>query len=336
MVFTRDDLEFHDTPTQLDQPEHIAIRRLIQPLLSASAVAALEPGIADLARDLVEPLKDRDGCEFNSAFALPLTGGTIARAMGVPPELEADMVELALTVAHPERERDSHHLAGGGSRDQIAVIWNDLIAERRLRPQQDWISHVANSRLNDQLLPDQLVRQILDTLFRAGFDTTAGTLAYAFHYLAMHPKERHRVALSKQLMPAAVEEMLRCFGADVLISRTASRNIEFHGVELVAGDRLVLLLAAANRDSAAFTDAASVDLGREPNRNLAFGVGPHRCVGLHLALAELRIALREWHSAIPDYAAVSSQAMHHEISETARPDRLDLVFGRRTAPGTAP
>jgi cytochrome P450 len=333
MVFSRADLGFHDVPTQLDPPDHVLIRRLIQPLLSSAAVARLVPGIEQLVRELLGKLRGRPGCEFNSAFGLPLTGGTIARAMGIPSELEADMVELALDVAHPERSGDSEHERHRGSTDRIAAMWIDLISERRNRPREDWISYLATSRLDGEPLDDALIRRLLDTLFRAGFDTTAGTLAYAFHYLASHPDERLQLSRSRDLIPAAVEEMLRCFGADVLISRTATDSVNFHGIQMSAGDSIILLLAAANRDSAAFAEPDDVKVAREPNQHLGFGIGPHRCVGLHLALAELRVALDEWHVVIPDYALATDQTLRHEVSETARLSSLNLVFGPQPLPG---
>jgi cytochrome P450 len=327
MVFSRADLGFHDVPTQLDAPEHVVIRRLIQPLLSSTAVTSLVPAIEKLARELMLKVRDRPGCEFNSAFGLPLTGGTITRAMGVPSELEADMVELALDVAHPERNGDPEHERRRGSTERIATTWTDLISERRIRPREDWISYLVTSRLNGVPLDDQLIIRLLDTLFRAGFDTTAGTLTYAFHYLASHPEERRSLSTSRDLIPAAVEEMLRCFGADVLISRIASGSIDFHGAQISAGDRIILWMAAANRDTGQFVEPDDVTFTREPNRHLGFGLGPHRCVGLHFALAELRVALDEWHAVIPDYALAGEQSLRHEVSETARLTSLHLVFG---------
>jgi cytochrome P450 len=137
-------------------------------------------------------------------------------------------------------------------------------------------------------------------MFMAGLDTVSIQLSYAFWYLASHPEARSRLAADPALAAPAVEEFLRVF-AFVAPSRKVTQETEFHGCPLKKGDMVLLPLSAACRDAGAFVDPMSVQLERDHNNHIAFGLGPHRCLGSHLARRELRVALEEWHRRIPDY-----------------------------------
>jgi cytochrome P450 len=144
-------------------------------------------------------------------------------------------------------------------------------------------------------------------LFMAGLDTVANELAFAVHHLATHPEDRARCIDEPALWPVLVEEVLRVYPV-VQTARRATRDEDFAGVRVRAGDMALFPLAAAGRDPAEFADALRVDLDRPTGggeaRHLTFGSGPHHCLGAHLARQELVIALEEWHRRIPDYTLV--------------------------------
>jgi cytochrome P450 len=137
-------------------------------------------------------------------------------------------------------------------------------------------------------------------MFMAGLDTVAMQLSYSMYHLAQHPDDRRRLVESPSLWDSAVEEFLRYY-AFVSPSRKVMKDTEIAGCPVKAGQMVWLPLASANRDPEEFPEADTVLIDRTPNRHLAFGAGPHRCLGSHLARQELLIGLTEWHKRIPDY-----------------------------------
>jgi cytochrome P450 len=145
-------------------------------------------------------------------------------------------------------------------------------------------------------------------MFMAGLDTVSIQLSYAFWHLACHPADRGRLVKEPALIPSAVEEFLRLF-AFVAPARKVMRDVDFHGCPLKAGDMVLVPLSAATRDPSHFADATAFVPERENNNHIAFGAGPHRCLGSHLARRELRVALEEWHQRIPDYRLTEGVAV---------------------------
>ncbi len=137
-------------------------------------------------------------------------------------------------------------------------------------------------------------------MFMAGLDTVAAQLAYSFWHLATHDDDRRRIVADPTLIPGAIEEFLRYYSF-VTPGRKVMHDTEIAGCPIEAGKMIFMPLASANRDSREFVDADKVIIDRQDNRHIAFGAGPHRCLGSHLARQELRIALEMWHERIPDY-----------------------------------
>jgi cytochrome P450 len=135
----------------------------------------------------------------------------------------------------------------------------------------------------------------------AGLDTVTDSLDCFFVYLARHPEHRHQLVEQPDILPHAIEELLRWETPVPGVARVAMQDIEVGGCPISKGERVSPLLGAANTDPAEFPDPELVDFARSPNRHRAFGGGPHRCLGSHLARMELRVALREFHRRIPDY-----------------------------------
>jgi len=137
-------------------------------------------------------------------------------------------------------------------------------------------------------------------LVQAGLDSVAGMLGYFFHYLATHPGDRRRIVEQPETIPAAMEELLRAFSF-IVTGRKATKDTEIAGCPVAAGSMVQIVLKMSGRDDTFYDGAGNVDLGRGTSNHLAFGAGPHRCLGSHLARRELRVALEEWHRVIPDY-----------------------------------
>ncbi len=139
-------------------------------------------------------------------------------------------------------------------------------------------------------------------MIAAGLDTTRSVLGFAFHHLATHPEDRRQLVEEPELWPRAVEEMIRLYSLVFQDGREVTRDLDFHGVKMKKGDLIWIGLAAANRDPRKFENPDEFDMFRaDLNHHVGFGAGIHRCLGMHLARAELVIALEEWHARIPDY-----------------------------------
>jgi cytochrome P450 len=134
----------------------------------------------------------------------------------------------------------------------------------------------------------------------AGLDTVTSALSTAFATLAGQPELRRQIANDPAVIPAAVEELLRADGPVVTVPRVATRDVELAGQLIPAGAYVAVAIGAANHDTAEYADPDTVDFGRDTH-NLAFGGGPHGCLGAHLARMEMRVAIEEWHRRIPDY-----------------------------------
>jgi cytochrome P450 len=149
------------------------------------------------------------------------------------------------------------------------------------------------------LRADELLR-IASLLFIAGLDTVVAALSFSFWHLAQEPDDRRRITDGSVDTQVVVEELLRRHSF-VNLPRIVAQDFEFAGVQLKRGDSCVVSLPLASRDPDAYGNAASVDFERDDVRHYAFGLGPHRCIGSHLARLEMRIAFEEWHARIPDY-----------------------------------
>jgi cytochrome P450 len=153
----------------------------------------------------------------------------------------------------------------------------------------------------------------------------AGELSYAFLHLANNPGQRAMVTQHPEAIPAFLEEVLRMY-AIVTTTRIVTTDTVFAGCPMKQGDRVVLATAAANLDPEDFDDPTTFDPAREPNRHIAFGAGPHRCLGSHLARLELRVAIEEWHKRIPDYAVAPGTVLTHRVGGVGGLLGLPLVW----------
>jgi cytochrome P450 len=157
------------------------------------------------------------------------------------------------------------------------------------------------SEIDGRPLSDREILDICVVLLLAGLHTTERQLGYMFKYLAEHPSERHRIVEEPDIIPMAVEEFLRVHPIVLGTGRKVTRDIEFHGCPMKEGDMVMLPLPVVCRSPELVDNPTVVDFDRAVNRHISFGVGPHRCLGNHLARRELAVALSIWHASIPDY-----------------------------------
>jgi cytochrome P450 len=210
---------------------------------------------------------------------------------------------------------------------EMRDYFKETLDRRRTEPQDinvDILTYFLSATVDDKPIPEDDILNMAVVLVLAGLDTTKSQLGYNFHYLATHPEDREQLVKDPSLLPAAIEELLR-YHAFVPPARKLKHDIEYEGCPMQAGQMVLMPLWAATRDPRAFEDAGEVRLDREPNRHIAFGAGPHRCAGAHLARRELLVAMEEWHKRIPEYHLDATQPIT-EHGWQCGPDNLPLVW----------
>lgn len=283
-------------PIFLDPPEHTEYRRLLNPLFSAKVVGLMEEAIRGRMRGLVDGLVARGGCDFVADVGIQFPTRVFTSWMGLP-EAETDrFVALVGALIHGDDDPSAREAAFGAA----FVALDQLITDRTENPGDDLMSAIIGLDVDGRALSRDELFRIAFLLFLAGLDTVAAALAFAFWHLARTAGDRAAVASDAVSSDAATEEMLRAFSF-VNLPRVAAEDLTFAGVAVRAGDQVVLSLPLASRDPATVDDAGDVHLDRPASRQVAFGLGPHRCLGSHLARIEMRVALEEWHSRIPEY-----------------------------------
>jgi len=291
-------------PTQIDAPDHIKYRRIVNPWFSPRAMEAAEPAMRALCRQLVEDVAPTGTCDFVTEFALRFPTEAFLNVAGIDPA-DADLFVPWVEDFFSGFSGDPAGLeAMAKALEGIREYWVAALEERRRDPEPregDLASHLMHSTFDDRPLTDAELLDMLTVLVLAGLDTTRATLGYIFWHLATHPEHRRRLVAEPELIPAAVEEALRYYPIVFGDGRKVTRDAEFHGVQLAKGDMVYALVAGANRDPRAYERADEFVLDRGRNNHMGFANGPHRCLGAHLARRELQIAVQEWLRVIPDF-----------------------------------
>ena len=295
-------------PLQIDPPDHVKFRRLLDPLFAPREMEKLESDVRALVVELIDGFVGEGTCEFNAAVAVPLPCTVFLRLMGLP---LADL-DLFLRFKDGIIRPDAATPAEGRAMareigTEIYAYFETVIAERRREPQDDLLSGFLSAEIDGEVLTTEDIMDIAYLFLLAGLDTVTASLGCAVAYLAAHPDRQQALRDDPSLIPAAIEELLRWETPVPGVVRVATQDVEVAGSTIPAGSTVTCLLASANTDGAEFADPESVDFSRAANRHLAFGGGVHRCLGSHLARLEMRVALEELHARVPQYAVEAGE-----------------------------
>jgi cytochrome P450 len=308
-------------PLELDPPEHTAYRRVLAPMFAPKAVTARTAAIDRTCEQLLDGLVDKGGCDFMVEFAQPFPTTIFTNMLGLPPGESERFVGWNNVLLHSYDDPDARRQAGV----DINTYLRELIAQRRAEPRDDIVSTLLDSPVDGRPIREDEVQNLTFMLFVAGLDTVTAALSFVFRFLAEHPDHRGQLVDDPALIPGAVEELLRVH-AFINPARTVTGDLEFAGVTMRAGDRVLISTNLASNDPEEFPDPLEVRFDRPGNRHLAFGAGPHRCAGSHLARDELATAVEVWHRRIPDYTVAPGQVVTVHAGGAMGIDRLELVW----------
>jgi cytochrome P450 len=295
--FTRPD---HLPPSMLmlDPPEHTRLRGLVQQAFTPRRVRELEPRIEVIAEQLASDLVTRGMADFVATFAYPLPVVVIAEMIGVP----AEDRELFRHWSDALVENLGGGLLGPPSPEALAkelaaveamrAYFVERVEERRRKPREDLLSALVAAELEGSRLTFDEMLQMLVLLLVAGNETTRNLIANAVYTLIEYPESERQLRAHPEHVPGAVEEVLRFASPVQCDVRYLVRDTEVAGRHVEAGTIALLWLGSANRDESVFPDPDVFDIARADNRHLAFGFGPHFCLGANLARLEAQVALR--------------------------------------------
>jgi cytochrome P450 len=296
------DATFTLIPETLDPPLHTKWRQLLSPFFSPRRVASMEPEVRRQCIKLIEDLVERGECDYVADFSQKYPTTIFLGIIGVSPDQLGQFMQWEDDILHTPSTADGLARQARAVND-VVTMFSEVIASRRKNSGQDLISEALTWTIDGRPIPDEDLLSLCLLLFMAGLDTVTNELAYATWHLAGHPADRQAIVDQPALIPIAIEEFLRYYSI-VTPARQALVDVEVHGCPIKKGDMVSLPLTAANRDPDEFHDADKVLIDRQENNHAGFGMGPHRCLGSHLARREMRIALEEWHKRIPDYGVV--------------------------------
>jgi cytochrome P450 len=290
-------------------------------------IELLAPDIRRFVGGLIDNFASRGSCDLHGEYADLLPSGVFLTLMGLPQEHLSRFLRWRDDTIRPDVEPGD---VEGAQRireetgKEISDYFRIAIGERRQSPDDALFSRLIQSEMNGEPLSETELLGMAHLLLLGGLDTVTATIDCMMLYLATRPEARNRLIDDPSCIPSAVEELLRWNSPVMVIPRLVTHDVELNGVQLRAGDRVMLVLGAANTDDEEFGPSV-VDFDRSPNRHVAFGAGNHLCLGAHLARLELRITLEEIHRRIPDYRIADGAEINFSPG-IRQADQLPLVF----------
>jgi cytochrome P450 len=280
---------------------HQALRRLLNPFMLPGAVADYQPFAEQCATWLLDQKIAEGKMDMVSDFSNPVPAILTMKMVGLPCESWPYYAEVFHAVNAYETGTEEFNRAQAMMGEMITALL-ELAEERRHDPREDIISKLVALRVEDDrpLREDELIG-VLWNLIGGGLDTTTSLTSLSLYHLDAHHDLRQRLIDEPELMPSATEEFLRFTSVNETLSRTVTKDVELNGQQLSRGDFLILSWLSANFDEKVFERPDEVILDRSPNPHMAFGVGTHRCIGMHIARSLFEVMMHEVLTRIPDY-----------------------------------
>jgi cytochrome P450 len=290
-----------------DPPAHTRVRRLITGALSPRAIAAMEPDLIALVERLLDGLAAKDDVDLIEDYAAAIPIEVIGNLLDVPHAERGPLRDWSLAILGAlEPVISAEAFARGNKAVGDFLAYLETLVERRKakpgNPQHDVLTCLIQGEDNGERLTSKELLHNCIFLLNAGHETTTNLIGNGLVALSKHPEQKTRLIAQPELIKTTVEEILRYESSNQLGNRMTSEPVELGGVALPAGTPVTLCIGAANRDPAQFPDPETFDVGRSPNRHLAFASGPHQCAGMALARLEGAIAISRFLGRFPGYA----------------------------------
>jgi cytochrome P450 len=290
-----------------DPPAHTRVRRLIMGALSPRAIAAMEPDLIALVDRLLDGLAAKGNVDLIDDFASAIPIEVIGNLLDVPHDEREPLRDWSLAILgalEPVVSPDVFARGNLAVKDFLSYL-EGLVEKRRARPGNplnDVLTRLIQGEDNGERLTEKELLHNCIFLLNAGHETTTNLIGNGLVALLDHPAEKRRLIEHPDMIKTTVEEMLRFESSNQLGNRITVEPVELGGIALPAGTPVTLCIGAANRDPLQFSDPEHLDIGRTPNRHLAFGTGAHQCAGMALARLEGAIAVSRFLARFPEYA----------------------------------
>ena len=319
--FDGPNLEYGLPPISSDPPLHTWTRRLLLPWFSHKRVDGYVPMTRGLCTKLLDGFADSGQADAAADYAQQIPVRVIAHILGVSPDLSDTFTGWVRDVLEFADDAERRQRGAEG----LLYYFVGQLEERRANPGDDLLSELLTTQVDGKPVDDGIVLGMAALALIAGVDTTWSAIGSSLWHLAAHPEDRKRLVAEPELMPTAIEELLRAY-SPVTMAREVTEDVVYAGCPMKAGDKVLMNFPAANRDPEAFEHPEVVQLDRAHNRHVAFGSGIHRCAGSNLARMELQVALEEWLARIPDFSLAEGAEVTWAGGQVRGPRICPVVF----------
>lgn len=311
-------------PITADPPIQTWTRRMLLPAFAPRAVASHTDYTENLCHQLIDAFIERGECDGAVEYAQQIPPRVIAHLIGVDPGMADQFVHwvnmlLGEGITQPKLRMEA--------RDELLAFIADEVENRLENPQEDLLTELLFMELDDPnaAITPQVVVGVTNLLIVAGIDTTWSSIGSALWHLGTYPEDRQRLIDEPELLPTAIEEFLR-FYAPVTMARVADQDIEYNGVHINRGDKVLMNFPAACHDPEQFENPDEFIIDRAKNRHIAFGSGIHRCAGSNLARLEMTVAVRVWMERLPEFNVRADEPMKWAGGQVRGPRVLPMAF----------
>ncbi|MGB8362987.1 MAG: cytochrome P450 [Rhizomicrobium sp.] len=319
----------------MDPPDHTAHRAIANPHFMPRNIEWVNRYAEEIVTEALDRAMERNGeiidLQDNVANLVPTA--VISAYLGAPREMWPRIIEWTNQIINandPRVAKDQTALQVTGlAVRQMCQVYAGVFEDRRKNPRDDFPTALVNARIDGKPMGENELFSWAIILMTAGHETTQSTFGLGVHALLQHPDQFSKLKSNPQLLPRAIDELLRYLSPAIHFVRTPDRDVEIRGKKIRAGEHLVMFYPSANRDAEIFEDPDRLDIERFPNRHLAFGTGPHQCLGMHLARLELKVMFEQFLQRVekieiagePEnvYAIATGGYKHFPVRMTVRP-----------------
>lgn len=279
-------------PLMSDPPQHTSYRAVLAPFFARSKILSLEPELRELARDLLRDLRDQECFDAAAEFATLFSGRALCAALELPREFAGRFIGWNRDMTTALRTDDLMLMQDALA--DMADYVDEESAARRADPDDGFMSRILAARVDGRPLNELEILGYYLLLMSAGHNTASDSLGHAIVHLAQHPEHRETLRSRPEILPNAVEEIIRFYSPLLNLARTAAEDTCLGGRDIKAGDQVALLWGGAARDQTHLPDAHEFRLERPMTKHLSFGLGVHYCIGAELGRLQIRIAIEEF------------------------------------------